>query len=143
MGLLDRYATSKRKWQVSSSGELDNALVQSAESSQPAANDHPAADGSSGDQVFTIPGSPGLGPVSGAEPDRVGRSESNEGDPAPRALQVILLSDRGEEKPRKSKYMRSGLPKLNRPDQVITINTFLPTSRSLREWRYQPLGWRR
>ena len=56
---------------------------------------------------------------------RAGRSESNEGDPAPRALQVIPPSDQGEEQPRKSKFMRFGLPKPNRPDQVIT-NNYLP-----------------
>ena len=126
-GLLDRYAARKRKRQVSSSGELDAAPVQSAKLSQPAADDQPAADGSSVDQAITIPGSPELGPTGGAEPDGASRSESNEGDPAPRALQVIPPSDRGEEKPSKSKYMRSGLPKPNQPDQVITHN-YLPPS---------------
>ena len=66
-----------------------------------------------------------MGPTGGAEPDGAGRSESNKGDPAPRALQVISPSDRGEEQPRKSKYMRSGMPKPNRSDQVITHN-YLP-----------------
>ena len=59
------------------------------------------------------------------EPDGADRSESNEGGPAPRALQVIPHLDRGEEQPSKSKYMRSGLPRPNRPDQVITQN-YLP-----------------
>ena len=82
-GLLDRYATRKRKRQVSSSGESDPAPVQYAEPSQPAADDQsaaddqPAADESSGDRAITIPGSPELGPTGGAEPDGVGRSESN------------------------------------------------------------------
>ena len=82
-GLLDRYATRKRKRQVSSSGESEAALVQSVELSQPAADDQPAADGSSGDRVITILGSPELGPKGGAEPNGAERSESNEGDPAP------------------------------------------------------------
>ena len=78
--------------------------------------------GSSGDQAIIIPYSPELEPTGGAEPDGAGRSESNEGDPAPRALQVILPSDRGKEQPSKSKYMQSELPKPNWPNQVITHN---------------------
>ena len=70
--------------------------------------------------------SPSLAPLNWVEPDGAGRSESNEGDPAPRALQVIPPSDRGEEQPSKSKYMRSGMPKLNRPNQVITHNYHPP-----------------
>ena len=88
--LFDCYAAHKRKRQVSSSGESDTTPVQSVESSEPA-GDEPAADGSSGDREITIPGSPELGLTGGAEPDGVGRSESNEGDPAPQVLQVILL----------------------------------------------------
>ena len=48
-GLLDRYSTRKRKRQVSSSGESDAAPIQTAGSSQPATDDHPGADRSSGD----------------------------------------------------------------------------------------------
>ena len=123
--LLDCYAARKRKWQVSSSGESDAAPVQSAKLSQPAAGDQPAADESSGDRAITIPGSPELGPTSGQELDGTSRSELNEGDPAPRALQVIPPSDQGEGQLSKSKFMRSGLPKPNRPNQVITHN-YLP-----------------
>ena len=82
-GLLDRYAARKRKRQVSSSGESDVAPVQYVELSQLATNDQSAADGSSGDRAITIPGSPELETTIGPEPDGVGRSESNEGDPAP------------------------------------------------------------
>ena len=124
-GLPDRYAARKRKRQVSSSGESDAAPVQSVESSQPAGDDQPAADGSLGDRAITIIGSLELGPTGGAEPDGAGRSESNEGDPAPQALQVIPPSDRGEEPPRKSKHIRSGLPKSSWLAQVITHN-YLP-----------------
>ena len=46
VGLLDRYAARKRKRQVSSSGELDAAPVQSVGPSRPTADDEPAADGS-------------------------------------------------------------------------------------------------
>ena len=124
-GLLDRYATRKRKRQVSSSGESDAAPVQSVELSQPAGDGQPATDGSLGDRAITIPGSPELGPLGGEEPNGAGRSESNEGDPALQALQVIPPSDRGEEQPSKSKYMRSEMPKPNRANQVITHN-YLP-----------------
>ena len=127
VGLLDRYSARKRKRQVSSSGESDAAPVQSVEPSQPATNDQPAADGSSGDRAITIPGSLELGPTIGPVLDGVGGSESNEGDQAPRALQVIPPSDRGEEPPSISEYMRSGLPRPNWPDQVIT-NNYLPSS---------------
>ena len=126
-GLLDRYAARKRKWQVSSSGESDAAPVQSMEPSQPTGDDQPAADKSSGDRAITIPDSLELGPIGGAEPNGAGRSESNEGDSAPQALQVIPPSDRGEEPPRKPKHMRFGPPKPSRPDQVITHN-YLPPS---------------
>ena len=124
-GLLDRYAIHKRKRQVSSSGESDAAPVPSAGPSEPAADGQPATDESSRDRAISIPGSPELGPTGGSKPDGAGRSESNEGDPAPRALQVIQPLDRGEEQPSKSKYMQSGLLKPNRIDQVITYN-YLP-----------------
>ena len=81
-GLLDHYVARKRKRQVSSSGESDAAPVQFAEASQPTADDQPAANGSSGDRVITIPGSLELGSTGGVEPDEAGRSEPNEGDPA-------------------------------------------------------------
>ena len=70
-GLLDRYATRKRKRQVSSSGESDAALVPSKDKS--------AADGSSGDWAITILSSPELGPTIGLEPKR---SVSNDDDSA-------------------------------------------------------------
>ena len=126
--LLDRYAARKRKRQVSSSGESDAATVQSAKSSHPATYDEPATDGSSGDWAITIPGSPELGPTCGPKSDGADRSESNEGDPTLRALQVIQPSDTGEVTPRRSEYMRSGLPRPKRPDQVIT-NNYIPPRR--------------
>ena len=123
-GLLDRYATRKRKRQVSSSGESDAAPVQSTKPSQPAA-DGEHADESSGDRSITIPGSPELGPIVGSKTNGAGRSKSSEGDPALRALQVIPPPDQDEEPPSKSECMRSGLPRPKRPDQVIT-NNYLP-----------------
>ena len=92
-GLLDRYVARKRKRQVSSSGESDVAPVPSADLGQSVTKDQSPADGSSGDRAITIPGSPELGPSIGLEPDR---SESNEDDPAPRALQIIPPSYQGE-----------------------------------------------
>ena len=127
-GLLDIYAACKTKWQVSSNGESDATPIQSAEPSQPVTNDQPASDGSSGDRAITILGSPELGPTIGLELDEAGRSYSNEGDPAPRALQVILPSYQGEEPQSRSEYMRSGLPRPKRLDQVIT-NNYLPPRR--------------
>ena len=124
-GLLDRYAARKRKRQVSSSGESDAAPVQHAKPSQPATDDEPAADGSSGDRAITIPGSPELGPTSGSKSDGAGRLESNVGDPTPRALKVIPPSDQSEVPSIRLEYMRSGLPRPKRLDQVIT-NNYLP-----------------
>ena len=124
-GLLDRYAARKRKRQVSSSGESDAVPAQSAELNQPATYYQSAANGSSGDHEITIPGSPELGPTIGPEPDGAGRSKLNEGDPAPRALQVILPTDQGEEPQSRSEYMRSGMPRPKQPDQVMT-NNYLP-----------------
>ena len=62
-GLLDLYAARKRKRQVSSSEESGVVPVQFAELSQPASDDQPAANESSGDWAITIPGSPELGPT--------------------------------------------------------------------------------
>ena len=113
-GLLDRYAARKRKRQVISSGESDTALVQTVGLSQPVVDGQPAADGSSGDQAIIIPYSPELGPTGLTEPGGAGRSESNEDDSAPSALQVIPPSNRAEEKPSRWKYMGTGLPRLHR-----------------------------
>ena len=124
-GLLDRYAARKRKRQVISSSELDPAPVHTAEPSLPAIDGQSVTNESSGDQAIIIPFSPKLDPTGGAELDGADRSELNEGDPAPRALQVIPPLDRGEEQPSRSKYMRSGVPRPYRPDQVITQN-YLP-----------------
>ena len=124
-GLLDCYAARKRKRQVISSGESDTAPVQTTIPSQSVVDGQPAADGSSGDQAIIIPCSPELGPRGGTEPSGVSRSELNGDDPAPSALQVIPHSDRVEEQPSRSKYMRYGLPRPHRPDQVIT-DSYLP-----------------
>ena len=119
-GLLDRYTAGKRKRRVNSSSESYPTPVHTAEPSLSATDGQPVTDGSSGDQTIIIPRSPELEPTGGAELNGAGRLESNEGDPAPRALQVIHPLDRGEEQPSKLKYMWSGLPKPHRPDQVIT-----------------------
>ena len=125
VGLLDRYVARKRKRQVSSSEESDAAPVQSSELSEPIINDQPTVDGSSGDQAITIPGSPELEPTIGSESDGAGRSDSNEGGPALQALQVILPSGKDEGPQNRSEFMRSGLPRPKRPNQVIT-NNYLP-----------------
>ena len=98
------------------------------EPSQSSSDDQPAADGSSGDRAITILGSPKLGQIGGAEPGGAGRSESNEDDPAPQALQVIPPADQCEKPPSKSKPLRSGLQKPSRADRVITYN-YLPPRR--------------
>ena len=116
-GLLNRYTACRRKRQVISNDESDAAPVQTAEPSQPVADGQLATDGSSGDRAIIIPCSPELGPI--------GRSESNEDDLAPSALQVIPPSGRAEEQPNRSKYMRSRLPRPHRSDQVIT-DSYLP-----------------
>ena len=124
-GLLDRYAAHKRKWQVISSDESDGAPIRTAEPSQPAADGQPVADGSSRDLAIIIPCSPELGPTGRTESDGADRSESNKDGPTPTALQVIPPSVKVEEKPSRSKYMRSGLPRPHWPDQVITTS-YLP-----------------
>ena len=73
-GLLDRYATRKRKRQVISSSESDPAPVHTVEPSLPATDGQPVTDGSSGDQAIIIPCSPELEPIRGEEPDGAGRS---------------------------------------------------------------------
>ena len=125
VGFLDRYATHKRKRQVSSSGESDVTPVQSAEPSESVINDQLAADGSSEDRSITIPGSPELELTIGPESEGADWSDSNEGGPAPQPLQVILPSGQDEGPHNISEFMRSGLPRLKRLDQVIT-NNYLP-----------------
>ena len=125
-GLLDRYAAYKRKRHVISSSESDTAHVQTRGSSLSATAGQLAADGSSREHAIIIPCSPKLGPTSRTEPDGASRSESNEDDPAPTILQVIPPSDRAEEQPSRLEYMRSGLPRPHRPDQVITHSYLSP-----------------
>ena len=124
-GVLDHYAKRKRKRQVISSSESDTAPVQIGRPSLLAAGGQLAADGSSGDQAIIIPFSPELRPTGRMKPGGAGRSESNEDDPAPTALQVIPPSYQAEEQPSRSEYMWSGLPRPHRPDQVIT-HSYLP-----------------
>ena len=80
-------------------------------------------------EVRGIGRSPSLAPSNwGKQVDRrrgADRSESTEDDPAPRVLQVIPPSDRGEVPPSRSEYMWSGLPRPKRSNQVIT-NNYLP-----------------
>ena len=61
----------------------------------------------------------------GQELDGAGRSDSNEGDSASRALQVILPSSQGEEPQNILEFMRSSLPRPKQSDQVIT-NNYIP-----------------
>ena len=114
-GLLDRYAARKRKRRVISNSESDPTPVHTAEPNLPATDGQPITDGSSRDQAIIILCSPELEPTGGADLDGASQSKSNDGDPTPRALQVIPPLDRGDEQPSKSKYMRSGLPRLHRP----------------------------
>ena len=86
VGLLDRYAARKRKRQVNSSGESDAIPTQFAEPSQPASDDLPTADGSSGEWAITISGSPELGQTGESGPDGAIHPESVVGDPALIAL---------------------------------------------------------
>ena len=124
-GLLDRYAARKRKLQVISSDESDAAPIHAVEPNQPTADDQPAVGGSSGDQAIVIPCFLELGPIGRTEPDGAGRSKSNEDGSAPTALQVIPPSNQADEQPGRLKYMRSGLPRPSRLDQVIT-DSYLP-----------------
>ena len=63
MGVLDRYASRKRRRQMISSDESDAAPVRTAEPSQLVVDGQPAADGSSGEQAIIIPCSPELRPT--------------------------------------------------------------------------------
>ena len=139
-GLLDCYAARKRKQQVSSSGESDFTPAQSAEPSQPTTNDQSAADGSLGDWAITIPGSPELGPTIGPKPDGAGGSKSNEGNPAPRAPQVILPAYQGEKPQSRSEFMQFGMPRPKRPNQVITNNYLPPRGLELPRVEISALG---
>ena len=66
-----------------------------------------------------------MGPTGESEPDGADQLESNVGDPASLALQVIMPSDQSEKRPSKSKFTRSGLPRPTRPIEVLTLN-YLP-----------------
>ena len=118
-GLLDRYASCKRKRQLSSGSESDIAPAQTTGPS------HPAAEGGSEGQAIIIPSSPESGPINQTEPTGVARLESKEADPISSALQVIPPSDRDEGQPSRSKFMRSGLPRSTLPERIIT-NSYAP-----------------
>ena len=65
-----------------------------------------------------------MGPTDQTEPARVARIELKEADPVPSALQVIPPSDRNEERPSRSKFMRSG-PRPPLPERIKT-NCYAP-----------------
>ena len=114
IGLLDRYAARKKKWQLSYGSEFDIAPAQAEGPSQP------AVEGGSEGQVIIIPGSPESGPVDPMETAGHARIESIEVDPVPSALQVIPPPDRAEGQPSRSKFMRSRLPRPKLSDRIIT-----------------------
>ena len=114
MGLLNRYATHKRKQQLSSRNESDVAPAQTRGSSQP------AVEGGWEMQAIIIPGSSESGPTDQTEPMSVSRIESKEADPVSSALQVIPSPDRAEGQPSRSKFMPSRMPRPTLPDRIIT-----------------------
>ena len=65
-------------------------------------------------QAIVIPGSPEPRATDETEPARMVRTELNEADPVPSALQVTHPSD--EDRPGRSKFMRSGLPRPPLPE---------------------------
>ena len=116
-GMLDRYAAHERKQQLSSSSE-----------SNPAQTTRPSqsvVEGGSEMQAIVILGSPEPVPIDQTETVGVGRIESQEADPIPSALQVILPSDRDGGQPSRSKFTWSGLPKPPLPERIIT-NCYAP-----------------
>ena len=119
IGLLDRYAARKRKRQLSSGKDSDIVPAQAAGPSQP------AVEGGSEVQAIIIPGSPESGPTYQTKPTGVARIKSKEAVPVPSALQVVPPSDRDEGQPRRSKFMRSGLPRPILPERIIT-NYYAP-----------------
>ena len=76
-------------------------------------------------QAIIILGSPESGPTDQTEPAGVARIESKEADPIPSALQVIPPSDQDEGQPRRSKFMRSRLPRSTLSEWIIT-NCYVP-----------------
>ena len=121
-GLLDRYATRKRKRQVSYSEESGAPAAPSVEPSLLVSDNLPTVDGSLGERAITISGSPELGQTGESGPDDAIQPESVVGDPAPVALQVIPPPDQDEKLTGTSKFTRSGLPKPTRPVEVLTLN---------------------
>ena len=85
----------------------------------------PAIDGSSEEQAIIIPCSPELGPIDQMKLAGVSRMESKKADPTLSALQVIPPSDRAEDQPGWSKFMRFGLPRPTLSDRIIT-DSYLP-----------------
>ena len=117
--LLNRYAASKRKRQLSFGSESDIAPAQRAGPNQP------AAEGGSEGQAIIIPDSHESGPTDQTEPAGVARLKSKEADSVPSALQVIPPSDRDEAQPSRLKFMWSGLPRPTLPEWIIT-NCYAP-----------------
>ena len=113
-GLLDRYASRKRKRQLSSDSESDIAPAQTTGPSQP------VTEGGLEVQAIIILGSPESRSTYQTEPTGVARIESKKADLVPSALQVIPPSDRAEGHPSRSKFMQSGLPRPTLSDRIIT-----------------------
>ena len=118
-GLLNRYATRKRKRQEDAARGSDAAPYQDDESSRPATGS------SLEEQVIIIPGSPET--RSNDRPD-IGDDvlgESGEAASTPSALQMIPPPVQVGSRSGRSEFTRIGLKKLPLPDQ-IPMNSYLP-----------------
>ena len=95
-----------------------------SDSAQATGSSLPAYEGGSKMQAIVIPGDPEPRVADQAEPARVARTESQETDQVPSALQVIHPSDEG--RPGRSKFMLSELPRPPLPERIIT-NSYAPS----------------
>ena len=120
MGLLDRYASRKRKRQEDVAREADVAPNQATGSRRPAAG------GSSEEQAIIILGLPKT-----RSNDRldIGDDVLREAVQAPPALQTILPPAQVGSRSGSSVFKCTGLKRLKLPDRIIT-NSYLPASGS-------------
>ena len=114
-GLLDHYATRKRKRQESSERGPDQAEGSS----------QPVMDGDSEMQEIAISGSPKMGSSDRPGLEDVALREPREATPIPSSLQVIHPPDRAEIQPNMPRLARTRRKRSSLPDRIL-LNSYLP-----------------
>ena len=114
-GLLDRYASRKRKRQKEAEQDAERAK----------GSIRPPIDGGSEIQTIVISASPKMGSNDHPGSKDIAREEPREEAPIPPALQVVHPLERLESHPGAAKLALTGCKKPLPPDQIL-LNSYLP-----------------